>query len=167
MRSVKILIRLPECAGWCLFPKLYFLIVWLKWSSVHVFFSQRHNAPFLHVSRNIKHPIAGFCHWPLPPGLRSDVQVTRECFTLDPCSCWCSSLSTGIQGKTFAINLHFWMQSCCSITSALISLYLCYAQSEFTNKNKMMAMFLSPRLLIYLHNNWIMKTSCFITSVWQ
>ena len=41
------------------------------------------------------------------PGLRSNVQVTRECFALDPCSCWRSSLGTGIKGKTFTIALHF------------------------------------------------------------
>ena len=33
-------------------------------------------------------------------------------FTLDPCSCWHSSLGTGIQGKMFAIILHCWMQPC-------------------------------------------------------
>ena len=36
--------------------------------------------------------------------------VTRDCFTLDPCSCKRSSLGTGFQGKTFAVTLHYWMQ---------------------------------------------------------
>ena len=40
------------------------------------------------------------------PVLRSEVQVTRKQFSLDPCSCWRSSFGTGIQGKTFPINLH-------------------------------------------------------------
>ena len=40
-------------------------------------------------------------------GLRSEVQVTRECFALDPCSCWRSSLCTEIQGKTLALSLHY------------------------------------------------------------
>ena len=39
-------------------------------------------------------------------GLRSNVQVTRECL-LDVCSYWYSPFDTGIQGKTFAITLHF------------------------------------------------------------
>ena len=38
-------------------------------------------------------------------GLRSEVQVNREWFALNPSSCWRSSLGTGIQGKTF--RYHF------------------------------------------------------------
>ena len=30
-------------------------------------------------------------------GLRSEVQVTGECFVLDPCSCWRSSLAIGVR----------------------------------------------------------------------
>ena len=62
---------------------------------------------------------------PIPsinPGLRSNVQVTRECFALDPCSFWLSALDTGIQGKTFAITLHFWTQLWC--LSHLVITYL-------------------------------------------
>ena len=44
------------------------------------------------------------------PGLRSEMQVTRDCIALDPRSFWRSSLGTGIQGKTIAITLQFWMQ---------------------------------------------------------
>ena len=44
-------------------------------------------------------------------GQRSAVQVTRNRFALDPCSCWRSSLGTAIQGKTFVITLHYWTQS--------------------------------------------------------
>ena len=43
--------------------------------------------------------------WKNISGLRSEVQVNRECFALNPSSCWRSSLGTGIQGKTF--RYHF------------------------------------------------------------
>ena len=42
--------------------------------------------------------------------MRSNVQITRECFVLDPCCCWLSSLGTGILSITFAVTLHFWTQ---------------------------------------------------------
>ena len=37
------------------------------------------------------------------------MQVTLECFALDPCSYL--SVETGIQGKKFAVTLHYWTQS--------------------------------------------------------
>ena len=43
----------------------------------------------------------------MTPGLRSEVQDTRECFALDPFSCWRSLIGTGIREKMFAIILHF------------------------------------------------------------
>ena len=51
---------------------------------------------------------SGFCCWPFwgdCSGVRSKMQITRERFYHGSlCSCWCSSLGTGIQGKTFVVT---------------------------------------------------------------
>ena len=40
-------------------------------------------------------------------GSSSKIRVIGQCSALDPFSCWCSSLNTESQGKTFAISLQF------------------------------------------------------------
>ena len=68
------------------------------------------------------------------PGLRSELQVTREWFALDPCSCWRLSWETGIQGTTFAITLHFRTQL--SWISVLLLCIVCTKTKVHVFKNK-------------------------------
>ena len=56
-------------------------------------------------SYGVTGPGSCYCERLDTPALRSEVQVTRYCFDMDPCFCWRSSLGTWIQGKTF--RYHF------------------------------------------------------------
>ena len=72
------------------------------------------------------------------PGLRSELQVTRECFVLGTCSCWHSSLGTGIQGKcsqllcTIAFRNASYSRAFCPGSLFLLALAINYRDPEQT-----------------------------------
>ena len=64
-----------------------------------------HNTKYIRLGR-----VSDLTLHPSPIQTALDLENVR--FVLDPCSCWHSSLGTGIQSTTFATTLHFWMQPC-------------------------------------------------------